>query len=71
MAEGLKSLVILTTSVYYFNGGLRQKSTYRGRGEIGGGYLTLSCSVYTTTLLVMVDRVKVAGRAPPTLTRLG
>jgi hypothetical protein len=31
----------------------------------------LSAGAYTTTLLVMVDRVKVGGRAHPTLTRLG
>jgi hypothetical protein len=31
----------------------------------------LSAGAYTTTLLVMVDRVKGEGRAPPTVTRLG
>jgi hypothetical protein len=36
----------------------------KGRGAIGGVYLALSAGVYTTTLLVMVDRVKRGGRAP-------
>jgi hypothetical protein len=30
----------------------------------------LSAGAYTTTFLVMVDRVKGGGRAPPTLTRV-
>ncbi len=30
-----------------------------------------SAGAYTTTLYVMVDIVKVGGRAPPTITRLG
>jgi hypothetical protein len=38
------------------------QSTNKGRGEIGGAYLPLSA--YTTTLLVMVNRVKGGGRAP-------
>jgi hypothetical protein len=42
---------------------------YRGRGEIGVS--ALSAGAYTTALVVMVDRMKVVGRAPPTLTRLG
>ncbi len=45
------------------------QSTYRDRGEIGWVYLPLSA--YTTTLLVMVDRVKRVGRAPTNLSRLG
>ncbi len=45
---------------------------YRGRGEIGGVYVpALSARAYTTTLLVMVDRVKRGGRAPSNHTRLG
>ncbi len=45
--------------------------TYRGRGGIGGSFSALSAGANTTTLLVMVDRVKGSGCAPPTLTRLG
>ncbi len=40
------------------------QSTYRGRGEIGGVYISaLSAAAYATNLLVMVDRVKGGGRA--------
>ncbi len=34
-------------------------------GEIGGVYFALSAGEYTTTLLVMVDRMKGGGRATP------
>jgi hypothetical protein len=38
---------------------------YGGRGEMGGGGVSaLAAVAYTTTLLVMVDKVKVGGRAP-------
>jgi hypothetical protein len=37
------------------------------RGEIGGVYLPSQLPAYTTTLFVMVDRVKGGGRAPLTL----
>jgi hypothetical protein len=35
----------------------------KGRGEIGGVYLPLSAGAYTTTLLLMIDRMK--GGGPP------
>jgi hypothetical protein len=39
---------------------------YRCRGEIGGVYLpSLLERTYTTTLLLIVDRVKGGGSAPP------
>jgi hypothetical protein len=41
------------------------QSAYRGRGEIGGSVSLLSAGAFTTTLYVMVDIVKGAGRAPP------
>ncbi len=47
------------------------QSTYRGRGEVEGGVSALTAGASTTTLLVMVDRVKGGERATPTLTRLG
>jgi hypothetical protein len=47
------------------------QSTYRGRVEIGGCISALSASVYTTTFLVMVDRVKRGGPATPTFSSLG
>ncbi len=38
----------------------------KSRGEIGGVYISaLSAGAYTTTLLVMVDRVLEEGRVPP------
>jgi hypothetical protein len=37
----------------------------KGRGEIGGVASALSAGAYATTLLVMVDRVKVRRRASP------
>ncbi len=40
------------------------QSAYRGRGEIRGRVSALSGGAYTTTLLVMVDRVKGEGIAP-------
>jgi hypothetical protein len=40
------------------------KSTYSGRGEISGSVSALSAGAHTSTLLVMVDRVKGGGRAP-------
>jgi hypothetical protein len=44
----------------------------KGRGEVGGVYLTSHLERnYTTTLLVMVDGVKGGRRTPPRLTRLG
>jgi hypothetical protein len=43
----------------------QSQSTYRGRGEIGGVYLPSQLERTTATLLVMVDRVKGGGRAPP------
>ncbi len=42
----------------------RPQNTYRGREEMGRVYLP-------ATLLVVVDRGKGGGRAPPTPTRLG
>jgi hypothetical protein len=45
------------------------QSTYRGKGEMGGMYL-LSVGVYTINLLVMVDKEKGGGHAPPNPTRL-
>jgi hypothetical protein len=44
---------------------------YRGRVEIGGNVSALSAGAYTTTLYVIIDRVKGGGRAPLTLTGLG
>ncbi len=42
------------------------QSTYRGRVDRNmGSVFVLSAGVYTTTLYVMVDRVKGGGRAPP------
>jgi hypothetical protein len=35
------------------------------RGEIGGVVSALSAGAHATTLLAMVDRVKVGGRASP------
>ncbi len=40
------------------------QSTYRGRDEIEGTYLPLSAGAYTSTLYVMVTRVK-GGRHVP------
>jgi hypothetical protein len=44
---------------------------YRGRVEIGGLYLPSQLERTSTTLYMMVDIMKVGGRAPPTITRLG
>jgi hypothetical protein len=60
MIAGLKSMVILTTSVYYCNGGSTSQSTDRGRGEIGGGYL----SSQLVRVPQLCSRVKGGGRAP-------
>ena len=43
----------------------------KGRGEIGGVYLPLSAGAYTTTLLLMIDRMKGGGRESPPRARLG
>ncbi len=44
------------------------RSTHRGRVEIGGMYLPSQLErIPSTTLYVMVNIVKVGGRAPPTL----
>jgi hypothetical protein len=37
------------------------QSSFRGREEIGESVSALSAGAYTTTLLVMVDRVKGGG----------
>jgi hypothetical protein len=47
------------------------QSTYRDGVEIRGCVSAVSAGAYTTTLYVMVIKVKGVGRAPPTLTSLG
>jgi hypothetical protein len=48
------------------------QSIYRGRVEIGEVYLPSQLKrTYTTTLLVMVDRIEGGGRASPTSHQVG
>jgi hypothetical protein len=62
------------TAMYFIDWQSHPQSTIRDRGEKWGECTVsvLSAGAYTTTLLVMVDRVKGGGRVPPPpLTRLG
>jgi hypothetical protein len=58
----MNQLTILTVAIVY-----QPQITYWSRVEIGECIWgsALSARAYTTTLLVMVDRVKGGGRGPP------